>query len=380
MDLLKSIYVSIPTISSLTCGILFALAFRQELTKTERHIKKILSFYFIFMSFEWLYISIYTFYDDTLKYFIPFIIFIFQIAEVTFYNFIKILTPLERNEDKHIKFHYIMPLILLLSSVVFIFSFFYTDLLSYDFISTLFFPYASLLLIFYTVFYTIIIGKRIFLYKKETIQKYDEKKWKSMQWLELVLLLRAIFVILFLSRTLVYQVQMYSLEKYMYRLMTVLASAQYIIIVYYMLMRNYAIPPSGILAPPKGTDITNEYYQPNDDKIIPESPPLNKVEFERYYETQKPYLNHSFKIAELAEYFKTNRSYMSKFINNTYEVNFSQYNNLWRLREMDYLLTLPDYANKNRDELSLLAGFSNPRSYWRVKKWERETKMNDKNN
>ncbi|WP_123863323.1 AraC family transcriptional regulator [Chryseobacterium rhizosphaerae] len=362
-------------VSSLTFGMLFAIAFRQGLTKTERKARKLLCIYFILMSFVWLYLQIYTFYDHTLKYFAPLMGFMLQINQVVFYHFMRILSPVEKNGPKHIEFHYIIPLMLLLASGVFMISYIFTEQLSDNAIATLFLPYVYLSSLFFSLYYSIIIARRIILYKKRIIQEYGEEKWKPMRWIELVVWLRVIFAVLFGIKLQVYHV---------YGFMAVLVPVQHIIIVYYMLMKSYTILPFGeknALLVGGGEIITVYNEQLHEDPNIQEELKkevqlLSRSEFEDYYKTYKPYLNLSFKIIDLVEYFKINRTYLSGFINQVYGVNFSQYNNLWRLKEVEYLQSLPEHKGKNQEELALLAGFNNPRSYWRAKKMAEQTKTN----
>lgn len=371
MELIKSIYISLPMVSSLTFGMLFAIAFRQGLTKTERKARKLLCIYFVLMSFIWLYMQLYIFYGTTLKYFAPLIGFILQINQVIFYHFIRILSPIDKNGPKHIEFHYMTPLVLLLASGVFMISYIFTEQLSDNAIATLFLPYVYLSSLFFSLYYSILSARRIILYKKR-IKEYGEEKWKPMRWMELVMWLRVILAVLF------------GIKFYMYGFMAGVISIQQIIIVYYMLMKSYTIFPFGeknALLVGGGEIITVYNEQLHEDPNIQEELKkevqlLSRSEFEDYYKTYKPYLNLSFKIIDLVEYFKINRTYLSGFINQVYGVNFSQYNNLWRLKEMEYLQSLPEHEGKNQEELALLAGFNNPRSYWRAKKMAEQTKTN----
>jgi len=94
---------------------------------------------------------------------------------------------------------------------------------------------------------------------------------------------------------------------------------------------------------------------------------VNQKEFEEYFKIHKPYLNPEFKITDLTEVLNTNRAYLSKFINETYGVNFKQYLNTWRMKEVESLLQMEEEKNTT-EELVKQAGFGSIRSYWRAKK------------
>ncbi len=84
--------------------------------------------------------------------------------------------------------------------------------------------------------------------------------------------------------------------------------------------------------------------------------------------TEKPYLNPNLKITDMMGYLKTNRTYLSAFINKEYGVNFSSFINMYRLEELDKLLANPKYTSYNNLYLITLAGFGSYDSYLRAKK------------
>lgn len=93
---------------------------------------------------------------------------------------------------------------------------------------------------------------------------------------------------------------------------------------------------------------------------------ISKEEFETYLETQKPYLKPDLKITDIVKELGTNRTYLSEFINQTYQMNFSRFMNKYRLRELEHLMR--DYSDKTEEkkmELILKAGFGSYDSYRR---------------
>jgi AraC-like DNA-binding protein len=96
---------------------------------------------------------------------------------------------------------------------------------------------------------------------------------------------------------------------------------------------------------------------------------LSRQRVDQYMETKKPYLNHAFRITDMAEDLFTNRAYMSAFINKEYGMNFNSFVNGYRLRELEKLKE--EAAEKKQRvatmQLIMNVGFSNYRSYIRVK-------------
>jgi len=106
----------------------------------------------------------------------------------------------------------------------------------------------------------------------------------------------------------------------------------------------------------------------NSNKVEPASRTLlNKQKFEIYIKEKKPYLEYNLKITELALSLATNRTYLSKFINENYKMNFSTYINKCRLDEMEQIKKQPSYAGLPEAELVYLAGFKSYNSYKKVK-------------
>lgn len=97
---------------------------------------------------------------------------------------------------------------------------------------------------------------------------------------------------------------------------------------------------------------------------------LNQYDFELFIKNKKPYLNPELKISDLAREFGTNRSYLSRYINMTYGINFTSYINNCRYEELHVLKKQPLYANVDEIELIYLVGFSSYSSYKKIKEKE----------
>ena len=107
---------------------------------------------------------------------------------------------------------------------------------------------------------------------------------------------------------------------------------------------------------------------------------IEQKEFELYFRKQKPYLDPNLTISDVVKALQSNRTYLSKFINRVYGMNFNSYVNSWRLHEMKRLLAIPLNKEKTSNQLFKLAGFSAHRTYLRAKELDKngENKSNKK--
>jgi AraC-like DNA-binding protein len=94
---------------------------------------------------------------------------------------------------------------------------------------------------------------------------------------------------------------------------------------------------------------------------------VDKTVFESYFRKNKPFLNPYLTINDLIEPLHSNRTYLSKFINRTYRMNFNTYINTCRLHEMDKLLAMPGNRHKTPASLYSQAGFRSYRNYLNAK-------------
>jgi AraC-like DNA-binding protein len=91
---------------------------------------------------------------------------------------------------------------------------------------------------------------------------------------------------------------------------------------------------------------------------------------ELYMRREKPYLNPKLKITDITGDLITNRTSLSALINRNYGMNFCRYINRLRLKELERLKSDPKLQYVDKHELVEMAGFSDWRSYRRIKKNE----------
>ncbi len=129
----------------------------------------------------------------------------------------------------------------------------------------------------------------------------------------------------------------------------------YLILCYNLLNDNYLIVPPKDLA------------EDTADNADTAGMVIDRKYFERYLRDYKPYLDPKLRITDMVLQLKTNRTYLSGFINKEYGMNFSRLINRLRLQELDRLRLSARYSGRNNMELVLKAGFRNYRNYLRVK-------------
>ncbi|MBB4045298.1 helix-turn-helix domain-containing protein [Bacteroides reticulotermitis] len=95
---------------------------------------------------------------------------------------------------------------------------------------------------------------------------------------------------------------------------------------------------------------------------------LTCQKFERFFFKHKCYLDPDLSLTELARQLQTNRTYLSAFINREYGMNFSQYVNSCRLKELDYLKSLSRNKKKNIRQLVATVGFGTYEGYLKARK------------
>lgn len=130
----------------------------------------------------------------------------------------------------------------------------------------------------------------------------------------------------------------------------------------------------------EGAQTSKRGYKKYDEKHIQKGVliEIDQKEFELYFCKEKPYLNPNLTIYDVVEALKSNRTYLSKFINKVYKKNFNAYVNSHRLLEMEHLLSLPKNKDKTTNQLFKQAGFSAHRTYLRAKRMQEEENLKRK--
>lgn len=365
MELIKYLLISAPMISAFTCGIIFMVAFHKSLFEQENKIRKVLGGYYCIMVVLWLLaiVSIEN-YAEQLS-LIPIFLLLLHIIQVSFYHFVTYIIPVKKKFDF---VHYVM------AGVVFIMTSILVLLLivtgeSKQMNLTFFFGeyvyvYASLCILIYTVLCWI----QLYRYKKTYIEQNN--KPLNTNWIHLLLVVRTVFALsIIVNNYDITWLNVFSIS---------LIPVQHIILTYNVLKNNIvdrgreeyktnimlqsgdivSINDSGLMR----KAVSRGYSMVQTDKHTL----LTQEDFEAYFSKEKPYLKKDFKLDDLVLHFRLNRTYISKFVNVTFQTNVSQFINQWRLKEVEELKQKG--LEINIEYLVLRAGFSNYRHYLRAKK------------
>jgi len=82
-----------------------------------------------------------------------------------------------------------------------------------------------------------------------------------------------------------------------------------------------------------------------------------------FMETEKPYLDPKLSIQDVAKHLSTNRTYLSRAINNHHYTTFPNYLNVYRIRESIRLITSGFTLNHTQEALAKECGFANRTSF-----------------
>lgn len=125
-----------------------------------------------------------------------------------------------------------------------------------------------------------------------------------------------------------------NLESFLVLIPAAMLLIQHVILCYNLLTTNYVL----MYDEDDFSNLAKEEQSATPPKVV------TKEQLEDYMRTEKPYLNPNLKITDMMGYLKTNRTYLSAFINKEYGVNFSSFINMYRLEELDKLLANPKYT------------------------------------
>ena len=225
-------------------------------------------------------------------------------------------------------------------------------------------------LIAYKVVYSLIILKRLFTYRRQVINHRPAQKPTFLNWLLWIIGIN--FILIPLSALQL----MLSKHHFLIPLTNMLIMLQSTLLFCNMFTNNYI----KIIIDRRGGGSSgsskNSNRKPMPDPISPVSFKIDKQHFEDYISREKPFLNPELKITDMILPLGTNRTYLSRFINNTYGMSFSHYINTCRAKELDSYLSDPQMSKYTNEDKIIMAGFSGKRGYKRfVKEWGGATKI-----
>jgi len=192
MELLKYMLISIPMISSMTCGIILIVVFYKNLSVTEIPILRTLGGYYFSLIALWLIDNLTLNLKDGRLILLPLLAVLITLSQVCFYHFICYLIPTKK---KFNFFQYKMVLVLFVMSSAFIYVLYkttgYRQLDFTSFCSS----YLTIYVAINVISYTVLCWVQIIQYHKEKAKR--KINMKRVNWIHLLLVVKTLFTLLF---------------------------------------------------------------------------------------------------------------------------------------------------------------------------------------
>lgn len=352
-----------PVISALTCCLLMLFTYRDSVRHEERYLRRLAFYYYLSTLIGWFCVIVFVWSPSFFARVNPLCYLSLLISSVIFYHLVFRLTRVDGDERFSGK-HYLLPI--LVPSLFLVWSMFVPfDVrlaivegldreptgyvwYAYFYVSQLF--VAMLFCLVYTLLGICRYYRCWSVWQRESTRESHF----PLRWLGILLLL------------FLFQLCMPLFEPYFVRsnwldfVPILVLLVQYTLLAYHILVGNYMV-----LSPrTDNSPLSGENPEP----VLRHNLSLDKVEFENYLYTYKPYLDPGLKMADLSRGLRTNRTYLSSFINRTYGMNFSAFINTCRLQELERLLADPSGRGMGIADLITRVGFGSYDSYRRAKK------------
>lgn len=228
---------------------------------------------------------------------------------------------------------------------------------------------AKLLYIFSSVAYYIVTFRLVNQHQKNIEDYYSSLKGVSLNWVKVI---SVVFVLALFSGISVHW--FHRLEVLNSEL---LSSVPFIFLgIFFAMVGNYSNQQAIVIFPSEKieegeTEITSVKKEiPSEEsyceKGATEIPAGLKKKLEDYFLQYRPYLNPELKIWDIARDLNTNRTYISKLINQEYGQRFSAFVNHYRIEEAKKLMTDPKTQNYSLTVLASMSGFLNYSSFVRA--------------
>ena len=364
--ILQTITYMSPILSALAC-IAILLIYGTVSGKAGHHPRHTLLGYYTSFVFTWSCTFIYIFIPSWFAYVNPLAYTSYLLMQVTLYHFTYSLTRLEG--DRPFSFiHYLIPTLpgVILAS----WSFFIppetlqassmgNTTEGYEAFTALSESKKLVQLVFTTIYLPLSIY-RLARYKKVVINFSSDERKNSLNWLTLTVMLSIVLLFPPLILSLFSEDKIISSPIIVFPILVFFV--QHALLCYNMLAENYVFIYSS----------EDSLHQQLVMRTRKEAT-LDKKGFELYMKTARPYLQPDLKITNLADLLDSNRTYLSMFINQTYNISFSLLINEYRLRELDNLLKNQDNSKYSNMELIARAGFGSYASYLRAKQNHNKT-------
>ena len=238
----------IPMFSAFTCSLILLIGYKDNTSKTEKRLNKLLLVYYLSVMINWFGIQAYFIVPELFVYLNSFIYMAILMMQVVFYHFVFVLT--KENESERFSFlHYLLPS--LVCGALFIWSFFVPFDIQMSIVKNRemvvpgYEPYRFLFtskipvrLVYGVVYASMSIYRLIRYYRAVRIYQEVEDR-RSMRWLWLLTAITAIILLMSLSAVLIPRHPIY--VSVFAPLTIVLLVLQHVALLYNIMRRNYLL-------------------------------------------------------------------------------------------------------------------------------------------
>jgi AraC-like DNA-binding protein len=362
---LEAFTLFVPFLVASTCTLLIGFSRRDCLTREEWRLKNIVVVYFSMLGLSWFAMFCYYFFSEGLVILNVPCFAAFLLSVVFLYRIIRFLTRLGLPEDFPVV-HYITPCVIAVAFMVW--SFFVPFDVQVEIILSRqlvipgeyavfsrFFTSKPALRLFFVIIYFILTCLLLVRYYRKA-SATDCLMRKPARWVVFLIMLMLISMLSSMVGT-------FSLREKLFTRLWILiaslcASGKYVLLTYHIIRRKYLLY---VVRPAVATG--KRSMSKSGHRVF--TGELTHERLENWFREEKPYLNSDLKIADVVEAMNVNRSVISSFINKKYGLNFNQFVNRWRLKEIERLAKL---SGADVTRLYAKAGFSELRQYYRARK------------
>ena len=353
--IVKSLAFTIPAMSAAVClSMLLYDVIRQKKNRQERRLWLYLLCTYAVAALCWTGLTLQTLHPRAFVHYQPLFLCTLMMDQVLIYLFVHLITVTEKRNSRFNRWHFAFPalftLVAAVSAAVIPFdrrmAVIYGGENGHAWFAALYLT-MNIVFIVYNVCYPVLGLLRIQRYRRNIMDFSADVQRISLNWLFVIQMLTLVVIPIPLAGLLL------NIDVFNHWLLSLqgvpVTFFVYPILCYNFLAGNYVIVPF------------------DDEKLPDRAVNISPEKFSKYLLDRKPYLNPDLRITDVASDLLSNRNYVSSFINKTYNMSFCQFINCCRLQELERLRLLPQNRNYPGTELVLMAGFSNYRSYRRVK-------------
>ncbi|HPF52080.1 MAG TPA: helix-turn-helix domain-containing protein [Draconibacterium sp.] len=206
----------------------------------------------------------------------------------------------------------------------------------------------------HTIFYLILGIRLADQHNKRIIQFYSNVEGRSMEWIKTLSIIYLIASMVAIFFSLVGR-SYFAQNSFMLIIPSVIFSSLYFIL---GLNGSQHVSVSEDIVENPGEYVEFDEIDSTQDKIL-------RKKLLRIFEKERIYIHPDLRITTIAELLRTNRTYISRLINDDFGMNFNEFVNKYRIEEAERLLNCEDNHQYTLQYIAEKSGFGNANSFTR---------------